>query len=66
VLSLIDPTTVVETAKLLLEAAACEALPRPEGHTSEQEKSNEVELAKECRRSYTPSYLNEVSIFFGT
>jgi len=47
----IGPTTVVETAKLLLEAAACEALPRPVGHISEEEKSNEVELATECRRS---------------
>ena len=45
----IGPTTVVETARLLVQAAACEAIPRLE--VPPEERDEEVRRAQECREN---------------
>ena len=45
----IGPTTVMETARLLVESASCEALPRSKRDILEEEWKDDVIKAKECR-----------------
>eukprot|EP00816_Leptocylindrus_hargravesii_P001589 CAMPEP_0196801782 /NCGR_PEP_ID=MMETSP1362-20130617/1558_1 /TAXON_ID=163516 /ORGANISM="Leptocylindrus danicus, Strain CCMP1856" /LENGTH=775 /DNA_ID=CAMNT_0042172905 /DNA_START=192 /DNA_END=2519 /DNA_ORIENTATION=- len=45
----IGPTTVMETARLLVESAECEALPRSKSDISEEEWEDDVRKAKDCR-----------------
>eukprot|EP00814_Leptocylindrus_danicus_P009642 CAMPEP_0116025154 /NCGR_PEP_ID=MMETSP0321-20121206/12850_1 /TAXON_ID=163516 /ORGANISM="Leptocylindrus danicus var. danicus, Strain B650" /LENGTH=752 /DNA_ID=CAMNT_0003497235 /DNA_START=194 /DNA_END=2452 /DNA_ORIENTATION=+ len=45
----IGPTTVMETARLLVESAECEALPRSKSDISEAEWEDDVRKAKDCR-----------------